>query len=1055
MTKTKAMLSSEDMARMKNAELLFKTNLMGLQVSELLTATFLPSETVSNILKTTKKLSQHLTTLPALSLCNDTISDIVSDLPLYQRYHIPFPSSFSFTAPSSSSINTSLLSESIFTKPCPVLYLPITVPETISSSRPFSKASWLIRRHLYLHALSESLTSLPFASMSAHSFEQLPGAVSGVFDLVIELKTTISFKVVIKPLFSPSLFSLHSHLFSRDIPTYNLYNSIVASLHIPKLKIEKDKREIIEAFVLISIWFKRMELTILKNFDKIFVTSLVNSVLNEGLINSSHSSIQIFRICLHYWVTRVKGQNLVENFEYLHYNENISSMNNYSLNFSKISSEIFVTELSTLQGPPPETPLYFNILTSICFGFISDFSHVTQKALNWLSGLETSDDSVMVFSALFLTPYSIIDRYSSHLSFDFPKISLGITEEITTTFGSINIDLLSDFDIYSVCFAFGELIKSVLSLLNVEGSKVRVECTHSSTEQSETLSVSIYLPSNTVVSNLIKGPMNTDENLEQIKYFVEIFGQEHVKLRKFSNGDVLYSVLFQSPPVLVIIDTIKHVVSNHFGINQKSIITSSFPFLTAFKVGDSIDYCRKVQNSVDSLISFIRDLDLPLAVAGIYCIDPRYYGACPINQKEELNCFVDPIKILINFESITTWPKSKDGLIMFKKALGVEIIEKMKISSNFSIQNNGDLLVFYENSVYLITISLLNELSFNNSDEILGFPSFTPFISHFMFVQNFVRKFPIFEDCLITLKNLLSKFSISSLFSEQLVELICCVLFSNDFSEILIDHDFILSSNFDPKFVTDIPTSSVNFVVKFLKLISNFNYSKVKLIARSATLDQSNVADLSYDCSKFDSCLAIATPYDSKGLIWTRDCSIHQETLRLLSNLGKNLLKILGNFPSNSVFRGMINNQNLIDEIFSQNFNLIIHLKSLKNLKQILAQVPQFKNLTDSVSFMNRLLPNFDPYKTFFDSIKNDCLLKNSTLFYSSSFDVSQNLVVKISIPVENFAPKILNVSNLNNLVPVEGFILNEKSAGCPNILLLVEKLKVLGAGIVEKIVIV
>ncbi|KAL0247931.1 hypothetical protein GEMRC1_003170 [Eukaryota sp. GEM-RC1] len=250
--KSKGILSAEDMADVRKTETLFKTNLMGLQTLELLNSVKISSTKLTSIHKTLKKLAKTVTQLQPSSLsaeqidanlAGDRLSSFISE------FDLPIPSSITFPKLSPSNVS---ICKTVSSKPQPIFFIQIDLPSSFTTSRPFSKATWLVRRHLFLTHLQNHLSSYNT------SFTPIPGATPGVYDLLLSLSEgSLNYSVILKPALPPSLFSLHTHLLSSPCPI--LYNSIVASLHIPLIEDSLLFDELQDALVLLIVWLRKQE----------------------------------------------------------------------------------------------------------------------------------------------------------------------------------------------------------------------------------------------------------------------------------------------------------------------------------------------------------------------------------------------------------------------------------------------------------------------------------------------------------------------------------------------------------------------------------------------------------------------------------------------------------------------------------------------------------------------------------------------------------------------------------------------------------------------------
>ncbi|KAL0223027.1 hypothetical protein P9112_002417 [Eukaryota sp. TZLM1-RC] len=1007
------MLSTDDYARLRQTELLFKTNLMGLQTNELIASSKLATNAIPH--KAIKSFCDKLQSLPTVDISYTNLTSSHPDSffsSLVARNNLLIPDSLHFTAPSSSDISSYFVAPSVLLLPNPTCYIDIKVPSSISTSRPFSKATWLVRRHVYLLHLMTSLFKY------SPELVEVCGASTGIYNLKVHLNES-NLTLIIKPVFASELFTLHSFLFDLENPNPILYNSICASLF--RFEIHSDLDSFIDGFILFRTWLNRLGFG---NCSVEFSVCVINHLIDQKLINQSHSSFQVFRILLNFIINNTNNDELKGFYEFE--NENV---NQYSIDFS-LFPQSFVVKFHSKS-------LFFNLLASFSAGFLTDLLSCARRSFEILQSIDDTDDSVLVFSSLFLTDYRALDRFGTIIqfnSFDFEKFIPRI-EQI------LNISIPNDCDLYMISFYIRLILATVFG---PKVSSIRVDFDPSKSQ------FIIYIERNPIeqVSQLFTGPLNNDPDFEaKGRSFTLLFGKDKVNLRKLRNGDVRLAIVFNSTLSSIIVDVVKYILNLHFCLSKLRV--SAVPFSKALNLASVDNQSNQIKMIVDQFSSDILSLELPLSILEVNCTDSRYYGSFIGNDFDFFPC---PVSISIVFESISTWPKTLEGLTRFKQAMLVELFEQLNLGDqNSSINQKGKGYCTVGGIFLSLDVTHVND-PFRISDDL--FPNNSSLICHSLFIKSFSDSFPCFRDCLGVTQQFFSKLSMSSLFDSYIIELLTACVFSNDVAELVVDRDFVSFSSDHTRLPTKqshFPSTQAQYFIRLLRFLSSWTSNTITLVIKpsdSSTLDSQVFPVLCYESTN-QSPLVISTPYDPKGVYWTRHSGIRTRDLRFVSATSSKFLKIIGSEPSNLLLRSILFNR------IKTSYNLELTLKSLKDIVDGLSLESKFKNLGSSLLLHQRTFVDFNPYTLFIETLQNDDFLKNYISIYCGN-NTDFNSKFKIGILFNDcvFKPAQLQVSNLRCLVPISGLKVNEKAAGVVNVLVIIERIKQLGKGLVENLVV-
>lgn len=179
------------------------------------------------------------------------------------------------------------------------------------------------------------------------------------------------------------------------------------------------------------------------------------------------------------------------------------------------------------------------------------------------------------------------------------------------------------------------------------------------------------------LSGVIHGPSPTDPDEKKIADFQAAWG-EKCELRRFKDGNIIYSVVFESngtyeSRAMIICDMISHLLKRWLGCSDVKVWGSQlFPFIAPPTCPSSF---KSVTEDFANFCKILRDLDTPLKIAEIHPTSSGLLYTSPVIASPQSNA---RLGIQIQFESSSRWPDSITAIKAMKLAFQINIARQLK-----------------------------------------------------------------------------------------------------------------------------------------------------------------------------------------------------------------------------------------------------------------------------------------------------------------------------------------------------------------------------------------
>ncbi|XP_078530850.1 nucleolar protein 6 [Lissotriton helveticus] len=577
-------------------------------------------------------------------------------------------------------------------------------------------------------------------------------------------------------------------------------------------------------------------------------------------------------------------------------------------------------------------------------------------------------------------------------------------------------------------------------------------------------------------SILEKGP--EADNAKAVEF--QKFWGEKSELRRFQDGSVCEAVVWAATTThekrLIPEQIVKHLLHLHAEIPESSVcytgaLLESVIQVTKEPKGTGEEQLMSIVKTYDDLSRKLWSLEgLPLTVTSVQGTHPalRYTDVFPpvpvkpdYNSYEKVKerksllplldkpcpAYVAPLKVICHMEGSGKWPQDKEAIKRVKAAFHIRLSELLTekhqllcraAATHIDVYKDGFVFriqVAYHREPHFMKESVTPEgmLKYRDTDESHQLEMETLHLPHLTStLHGLQQQHPAFSGTSRLVKRWISAQMLSDSISDESVDLIVAFL-------------FLHPAPFTP------PSSPQVGFFRFLRLLATFDWKNEPLIVN---LNQ-DIKDVEYAeiRTNFISTRAnlpvmfIATPKDRKESVWTKDKPSAQILQRLivlsldsLHALEKQLLDPLGAHDIKLIFRPPLDF-----------YDVLIHLNP--------KQVPRHREAVDKPvkSFTRGMLSSDAPVKTLFLPVVDydpvQCFLqelraafKDLALFF---YDMYGGEVIGVLWKPSAFEPQSFKTTNVKGrMMEVRG----TESVMVPNVEAIVEDFEIMGAGLVRKV---
>ncbi|KAM8960952.1 nucleolar protein 6 [Pelodytes ibericus] len=589
------------------------------------------------------------------------------------------------------------------------------------------------------------------------------------------------------------------------------------------------------------------------------------------------------------------------------------------------------------------------------------------------------------------------------------------------------------------------------------------------------VSVGFLLSPHFCSSLLEKGPAaDTPEAAEFRKFW-----GEKSELRRFQDGSICEAVVWPGAtlhqkrkiPELIV----KHLLALHAGISESSVSYSGnltdCVLTKEKKAGTAEEHMVSIVQSYDDLSRKLWNLeDLPLTVTSVQGTHPslRYTDVFPpIPAKPEWSfykvvkekrclvpsadkpcpAYVAPMKVICHVEGSGKWPQDKDAIKRVKAAFQIRLAELLKTQYDLLCKTTAAYTDVYKDGyVFRVQVAYHRE---------------PQYLKEFVTPEGMLKSQETEESRQLELETIHLPHVTSTLHgihqqhpafggSSRLAKRwICSQLLGDSFSEecvdLLVTYLFLHPAPFTP------PSSPQAGFLRFLHLLATFDWKNSPLIVNlNGELKGADCAEIQNDFVSSRTQLPvmfIATPKDRKDSIWTKarpSAQILQrlillsvESLRILEN---QLMDPLGNHDVKVIFRPPLDF-----------YDVLIHLnpKHIPRHREAVDQpvksfVRGMLNCNAPVKGLFFPVVDYDPVQLYLKELRE--AYDNFGLFF---YDPHGGQVIGVLWKPSSFEPQSFKTTNAN------GRLMDSKSDRSlmrPNVEAILEDFEIIGEGLVRSV---
>uniref|UniRef100_A0A8C5LK55 Nucleolar protein 6 n=1 Tax=Leptobrachium leishanense TaxID=445787 RepID=A0A8C5LK55_9ANUR len=1074
--------TNEELNRLKETEYLFHSNLLRMQIEELLVEVKLKEKRRKHIDAFLHEINSVLSQIP-----ETPERDLVDQSWLRKSVKIPFlqvpydvKGKFHFLPPSSIKVVGSyLLGTSI--KPEINVDVALTMPREILQEKDNLNQRYLRKRALYLAHAAGNLAknqlfgSVKFTYLNSNHLKPILLLRPGGKD---EKLVTVRLHVCPPPgVFKPSRLSPNKNNVRTawyteqssdregvsEPPTPHYNNTILSDLalehHLQHLSsCATDFPGMKDGIAILKVWLRQRQLD--KGygcFNGFMVSMLVAYLLSKNKINKVMSGYQILRNTLHFLATTDLSANGIT----------MSKVTDQALpslaDFQQAFDVVFVDPLGLV-----------NLCADVTAAKYRQIQFEAQESLKILD--DTTTDG---FHLLLMVPKPFI-RTFDHV--------FHLTHLVQLQDACKKMKLLNE-----LMDRGGDYVSTVLPfLLSVlaRGLDQRISLlSHTLPQRPEwdigqapakhkdvgLLSVGFLLAPGFCNSVLEKGPAADATEAADFRTFWGVKSE----LRRFQDGSICEAVVWPGEtlhekrkiPELII----KHLLKLHVGVSESSVsYTGNLTDCVLMKdknAGTGEEQMVSIVQSYDDLSRKLWNLDdLPLTVTSVQGTHPslRYTEVFPpvpvkpdwnfYKDEKSKNClvpsldkpcpaYIPPMKVICHMEGSGKWPQNKDAIKRVKAAFQIRLAELLKSQHNLLCKPSATYTDVYKDGfVFRVQVAYHRELQYmketvtpegmlksQESEESLQLEKETlhlPYMTSTL--HGLQQQHPAFGATSRLAKRWISAQLLGDSFSEECMDLLVAYLFVH------------------PAPFTAPSSPQVGFL-RFLYLVATFDWKNSPLVVNlNGELKGADVTEIQNDFVSSRTRLPvmfIATPKDGKDSVWTKNRPSAQILQRLillsaesLRILEKQLVEPLGNHDLKTVFRPPLDF-----------YDVLIHLnpKQIPRHREAIDQpAKSFVRgfLTTKAEMKNLYFPvvDYDPVQLYLKELKE--AYEDFALFFYDSYGGE---VIGVLWKPSSFEKQPFKATN------VQGRLMDmksDRSLTVPNVEAMLEDFQFLGEGLVQKV---
>eukprot|EP00002_Diphylleia_rotans_P025509 TRINITY_DN5045_c0_g1_i2.p1 TRINITY_DN5045_c0_g1~~TRINITY_DN5045_c0_g1_i2.p1 ORF type:complete len:1168 (+),score=282.69 TRINITY_DN5045_c0_g1_i2:57-3560(+) len=700
--------TADEMIALRQTEELFASNLIRLQIHELLGEVSVNYQHLSKGEALLHQLKQELSNATEELIQGNAIEDL-------QHFHFVNPEKkliMHFQAPTSFCVIGSYLLRTM-AKPHLSIDVSFTIPEISFSKKDVQDYKYFERRVIYLgqicHIIKKKL-GWPVKWSTFRGDSRKPILVvkppqTGKDDQKVSINIIPSI-----PKMEHFITKLHpkkgnlrstSSEQARSAPTPYYNNSILEDMfyqdHLTFCHERmKNTPSYVDAVVLFKVWLKQREMTTASDAVNGFLMTMIMLHLHEKkMVNEQMSSYQIFRVVMEFIAHLNIGEGIFMKLQ----------------DGGELDEEVKRTFLESFDVVFTDQSGVLNLASHISKSAFSDLQAEAMNTQNYFKN--TASDP---FEAIFLTPVHCYLKFDMFLRVELDHFDSFSDDEYASQQGRTIAKVLEN-----------GLKDRLISLRLMPMEQRKISTLKTDNLRRPYLVFGLQLNPQTYQRIIDMGPAADSPDAAAFRKF---WGPK-AELRRFKDGSILECVVWEGASTeqyQIIMRIIQHILVLHANVTATSLRFTAGQLQFALKMdGETSDPSRTIITTFDKLTNLIKELpNLPLKIRNINASSPamRYTDPSPPTAVStliglepavsnlpgcEYPALISPLKGVIIFEGSGKWPDELAAVRAMISAFYIQLHDSLKQAGIYSMISRNFIDVVFEGYCFRLHIYLDRE----------------------------------------------------------------------------------------------------------------------------------------------------------------------------------------------------------------------------------------------------------------------------------------------------------------------------------------------------------
>lgn len=889
----------------------------------------------------------------------------------------------------------------------------LRLPKECFHQKDYLNHRYHAKRLLYLCVIKKHLKSSPLVrDIHWATFQNEARKPVLVVNSAVRLSGNTDFTVRIIPTATSLFYTSKLNLNRNNVraveeggallatPKYNL--SILEDMSLEDnagfvKKTFMGKKELMEALMLLKVWARQRSSIYAHDCLNGYLISVIMAYLatesGRNRINNSLNAMQIFRVTLDFIANSKAWANGILFRPQDGRNVSSKDRRQYMQSFPVVISDSFVD---------------FNLGFRMTQNGLQELQGEAALTLTCMSkGRDGGFDEIFMTKIDFPAKYDYCIRLNLKGKYEGNKVGFCSDSELWRSYEQKVLSLMVE--------GFKDRAKFVRVIWRNAASDFNVEDGFFILDR-EPLLIGMSVNSAEETFRLVTmGP--SPEEREKALEFRKFWGDK-ATLRQFRDGRIAEVVVWERDEWgrhLILKDIAEHVLSRHLFLPKENIaaIVDQLDFSLFSANSDPISFSKSLLKAFDDLSKRLRILDdIPLKISSVqplasafrftsaYPPEPNPL-ACenPVNVRPGMfmSICIEPLEVMIQLEGSGNWPMDEVALEKTKTAFLLKIGDSLQKNWGMmctATEDDVDVLM----SGFAFRLRILHERGLNLVRKQSGSSQTKQVLStdrkificsqHSSKINGLWGRFPIYGPIVRLAKRWVSAHLLSSLLSEEAIELLVAYL-------------FLKPLPFNP------PSSRVNGFLRFLRLLSEYDWNFSALIVDindELTAEDEKEIDENFASSRkiaeenphsASRAMFLATAYDKGSDAWTSSSPNPAELRRLIAyatSSGNLLTKLMledqfDSYRWECLFRTPLNNYDAVVLLHRDKLPYPHHLlfPSETNIGMLVARGRPSKSFnpfvlprdrkhikTNIQELQKNLMVDFDPVRCFINEIERE-----------------------------------------------------------------------------------